>query len=295
MIEPPTQRALLPNGLALEYIDSGQGPTLLLLHGGMGDCHAWQAQLEAFGREHRVIAYTRHQRSVHSLDADVDDLSAFTRALKLGTAHLVGTSYGALVAIAYALRRPADVQSLSLAEPPLHRWCSRLFDQFMAQVWASARAAFESGEERRAMQLLTDGIWGRPTFDSMTPARQAAAMRHSAAMRALTQSRDPFPNLSRAAVAAMAIPTLLINGQHASALHRCVIEALKRTMPGAQHCVVRDSGHGAAFENPAAFNDAVLTFLAGLTPAPATFSSPTAHDCAARTARPHTTAAPAPD
>ena len=279
MCAPTTHRALLPGGLALDYLDLGRGSTTLLLHGGMGDCHAWQPQLQDFGQAHRVIAYSRRYSSggpttpiagAHSLDVDVDDLSAFRRSLRLGPAHLVGTSYGALVALAYALRYPSDVLSLSLAEPPLHRWCDRteagakLFDQFMNDVWLPARAAFKSDDALRAMRLLTDGMWGRPTFDSLGPTRQAAVMRNITSMRALTQAHDPFPDLPYADVAAIAVPTLLINGQHASALHRCVVEALKRTIPGAQHCVVGDSGHGSAFENPAAFNASVLRFLADI-------------------------------
>jgi pimeloyl-ACP methyl ester carboxylesterase len=274
---PTTHRALLPGGLVLDYIDLGRGSTTLLLHGGMGDCHAWQPQLQPLAQAHRVIAYSRRysgggptapSAGAHSLDVDVDDLSAFRRSLQLGPAHLVGTSYGALVALAYALRYPSDVLSLCLAEPPLHRWCGRteatakLFDQFMNDVWLPARAAFESDDAPRAVRLLTDGIWGRPTFDSLGLARQAAMMRNAASMRALTQARDPFPDLPHADVAAIAVPTLLINGEHASALHRCVVEALKRTIPGAQHCVVSGSGHGSPFENPAAFNATVLRFLA---------------------------------
>ena len=280
MDAPTTHRALLPGGLELDYIDLGRGSTTVLLHGGMGDCHAWQPQLQAFGQAHRVIAYSRRHSGgsptmpstgAHSLDVDVDDFSAFRRSLRLEPAHLVGTSYGALVALAYALRYPSDVLSLSLAEPPLHRWCVRteagakLFDQFMHDVWLPARAAFECGDELRAMRLLTDGIWGRPIFDALGSRRQAAVMRNIASMRALTQAHDPFPDLPHADVAAIAIPTLLINGQHASVLHRCVVEALMRTIPSAQHCVVGDSGHGSAFENPAAFNVAVLRFLADAT------------------------------
>ena len=277
---PPTQRATLPTGLALDYIDIGQGPLVVLLHGGMGDCHSWEPQLAAFRQTHRVVAYSRRHSSgsaaatdagVHSLDTDVEDLAAFARALHLGPAHLVGTSYGALTALAFALRHPSDVLSLCLAEPPLHRWCeqtkagARLFAEFMDSVWLPARAAFASGDDAHAMQLLTDGIWGRPVFDTLDPPRRAAALRNAAAMRALTQSRDPFPDLPRAMVAAIAVPTLLIRGQHASALHRCGVDALKHAIPHARLNVIGDAGHGAAFERPAEFNATVLRFLADAT------------------------------
>ena len=180
----------------------------------------------------------------------------------------MGTSYGALVALGYAIRYPADVLSLTLAEPPLHRWCcrtgagARLFDAFMSDVWAPARAAFDAGNDRRAMQVLTDGIWGRPTFESLTAPRRATLLRNAASMKALTHAPDPFPDLAPSALAATGIPTLLINGEHASVLHRCVVEEMRRALPEARHRVVRGAGHGSPFENPAGFNAAVLRFLA---------------------------------
>lgn len=131
----------------------------------------------------------------------------------------------------------------------------------MHGAWHPAAEAFELGQERRALQLPVDGMWGRPMFESLSPQRIEAALRNAGAMRVLTHSLDPFPDLARAAVAQIAVPRLLIHGEHASALHVRVIEELAGVLPRASRAVIGGAGHGSPVENPDGFNDAVLGFL----------------------------------
>jgi len=275
----PTMKTLLSNGVEVHCIDQGTGSPVILLHGGMGDVGSWAHQVCTLSTNHRVIAYSRRHSSpncnaapegTHCVDHDVEDLLALQHALGTGPAHLIGTSYGALVALALAVRHSDAVLSLVLAEPPLHRWaCATpsgrcLYESFMAQVWRPAAEAFAHGSERRAMQLLVDGIWGRPVFDEWLPERIDAAMRNAAAMKALTRARHPFGDIDRAAVARLTVPTLLVQGEHASALHRCVMDELARVMHGAQRACIASAGHGAASECPAQFDAAVVRFLGAL-------------------------------
>ena len=269
-------RLALPGGVELHFVERGQGPTVVLLHGGMGDCHSWAAQVDALSAHFRVIAYSRRHHSpnrprpqgdVHALSADVQDLHALGRLLRTGAAHLVATSYGALVALGFALEHPESVLSLVLAEPPLHRWACRtpagagLHAAFMAEVWQPAAQAFERGDAQGALQLLTDGMWGRPIFDSLGPRRRAAALRNADAMKALTRAPDPFPDLDRRRVARLALPTLLVRGEFASPLHARVLEEIAGVMRDASRALIAGTGHGSPHENPAGFSDAVLGFL----------------------------------
>ena len=136
-----------------------------------------------------------------------------------------------------------------------------LFAAFMDRVWHPAGAAVAAGDAAAALRLLSDGIWGRPVFDSLPPQRQAAALRNAAAMRALVQMPDPFPDFDRAAVAALAMPVLVIRGEHASALHRRVIDVLARVAGAAKQAVIAGAGHASPQENPQAFNAALRAHL----------------------------------
>ena len=269
-------RLALPGGVELHFVEKGQGPPVVLLHGGMGDCHSWTAQVDAWSAHFRVMAYSRRQHSpnrpppqgdIDALDADVQDLHAFVRLLRTGAAHLVATSYGALVALRFALDHPDAVLSLVLAEPPLHRWACRtpagasLHAAFMADVWQAAAKAFDRGDAQLALRLLTDGISGRPVFDSLAPRRHAAALRNAGAMKALIRAPDPFPDLDRARVARLAMPTLLVRGEFASPLHALVLEEIAAVMRDASRALIAGAGHGSPHENPEGFSDVVLAFL----------------------------------
>lgn len=268
-------RIELPTGIELHCVDEGHGPPLLLLHGGMGDLNSWAAQRTAFRSRYRIVAFSRRHSSPnrnpppveHSVDVDIADLHAVMYRLQTGPAHLVGTSYGASVALAFALRHPAQVRSLVLAEPPLHRWACRtpegreLFTAFIEEVWCPAADAFATGNDRHALQLLTDGIWGRPIFDTLPPHRVAQSLRNAAAMRAQLQAPRPFHDVSHRDVAQLALPVLLVNGDLSSALHRCVVDELARALPAARRVVIEGAAHGSPFERPSQFNEALSTFL----------------------------------
>ena len=276
------------NGVELHYTDTEAGhASTILLHGGMGDLAAWPHQVRALSPHYRVIVYSRRHshpnrnvaapraHATNGVADDIDDFLALQAALGAGPSHLVATSYGALLALSIALRAPDRVASLVLAEPPLHRWAlateagERLYRAFIDDVWRPAAHAFGLGRPRRAMALLTEGMWGRPTLAAWPADRIDAVMRNAPAMHELTRAHDPFPDFERSAVSRLEMPTLLLHGAHTSALHRHVMNELGGAMPRAKRIEIALAGHGAPNENPAAFNAAVVSFLGSLPPPPA--------------------------
>ena len=98
---------------------------LVLIHGAWTDHATWSRLVEPLARSFRVIAYDRrgHSRSSRGAAAPTrrrheDDLAALIEALDCAPAHLVGTSYGAMIALALAGRRPELVRSVVAHEPP---------------------------------------------------------------------------------------------------------------------------------------------------------------------------------
>ena len=272
-------RAVRVNGVELHYTDSGaDSATVVLLHGGMGDLESWPHQWRALSDRYRVIAYSRryshpnrnitnHARRGHHVDDDIEDLLALQAALDTGPSHLVATSYGALLALAVALRAPSQAASLVLVEPPLHSWVretetgERLYNEFFRGVWQAAGEAFRHGLPRRAMQLLTEGMWGRPVLDSWSDDRVDAVMRNAAAMHELIKTSEPFPDFERSAVSRLWIPTLLLQGEHTSALHQLVMNELSQVMGNAKRIEIPNAGHASPNENPETFNAAIVSFL----------------------------------
>jgi hypothetical protein len=52
-------RAIEINNATLHYFECGEGEPLVFVHGGLGDLHFFQAQVQTFATRFRVIAYSR--------------------------------------------------------------------------------------------------------------------------------------------------------------------------------------------------------------------------------------------
>ncbi|MCA9878371.1 MAG: alpha/beta hydrolase [Thermomicrobiales bacterium] len=107
------------NGVKLYYEIHGDGPPLVMLHGGVNPSDMFGAPLAALARTHQVIAV--HLRGHgFSTDADVswscelmaDDVAALLGKLGIAQADVMGYSLGAGVALQLAIRHPERVRKL---------------------------------------------------------------------------------------------------------------------------------------------------------------------------------------
>jgi pimeloyl-ACP methyl ester carboxylesterase len=62
-------------------------------------------------------------------------------------------------------------------------------------------------------------------------------------------------------------PILFLVGEHDTVVPPEIIERCHRAVPGSRYAVIEDSGHSTYFEQPQAFNDVVMDFLASTFPA----------------------------
>ena len=271
---PPVRVAV--GDVELHYTSSGSGDPVILLHGGQADYRMWQPQVAALAPRFRAIAYSRRYHypndnalnsTAHSALVDAEDLAGLIAALKLGPVHLVGTSYGAYTAMAFALKHPELVRSMVLAEPPVHRWVAAtergaaLFDAFMTGVHEPAAQAFAAGRPADAMRILIDAFDGKGAFDGLPPERRAIVMANARFFQAVTASADAYPNLPKDQVRRLQMPVLVIQGANTDALHAMVAEEVARVFPNAGRATIPNAGHGSPRQNPDAFNAVMLPFL----------------------------------
>jgi non-heme chloroperoxidase len=261
------------NGVELAYIERGTGEPVVLLHGGQADYRAWQHAMDTLSRSYRVISYSRRYNypndnpikgNNHSAYIEADDLEAFIKKLRLGRVHLVGTSIGAYAALIYAVRHPARVVTLSLAEPNIHAWVlsTPSFKTFFQNTWIPARNAFVANEDERAMSLLNEGFGGPGAWNRTSPASRASAMQNARFFRAATLSKVHSPDISKSKVSRLKIPVLLVNGEHTPEMLRSIVEEFAKVLPSAERHIVKGAGHGSPREKPEDFTSAVAAFIA---------------------------------
>src|SRR3712207_4937050 len=101
------------NTIDVFHATAGEGEPLVLVHGGWSDHTTWGLVAPLLAERFRVIAYDRRGHSRSERPAGVarrrtheDDLAAVIETLAGEPAHVVGNSYGGLIALSLAGRRP---------------------------------------------------------------------------------------------------------------------------------------------------------------------------------------------
>ncbi len=110
-------------GLRLAYRRTGQGRTVIFVHGGVEDSRAWTPQLEALSDEFTVIAWdepgaggSEDVPDEFRLPDYADCLAGMIRALSASPTSVVGLSWGTTVILEMYRRHPAVVRSMVLAD-----------------------------------------------------------------------------------------------------------------------------------------------------------------------------------
>jgi pimeloyl-ACP methyl ester carboxylesterase len=109
----------------IDYEVSGSGPTVVLVPGSCSTGAAWRLLISAWDNRRRCVTTsllgygkTAERRTAHytSISHEADALEWVIRRASGGSVHLVGHSFGGLVALAVALRNRVRLASLVIIE-----------------------------------------------------------------------------------------------------------------------------------------------------------------------------------
>lgn len=268
--------SLSVSGTTLEYIERGRGTPLLLVHGTLEDYRSWTFQLDAFAEHRRVIAYSRRYHFPNPVRGDetdyspslhARDLAALVTALDAAPAIIVGSSYGAYLALFLARDFPTLVRALVLAEPPIMPWLTHVPDgtysaqTFYERVWKPARDAFAQGDVETALRAFVDGVNAPGTFARLNPRTRALLLENAPALRVETQSPHYFEALSDDDVRRIRVPTLLLGGEFSPSHFALILDRLQKNLAVVRRAQIPKAGHAVNLGNPTAYNQTVLAFL----------------------------------
>lgn len=242
---------------ALHVVTAGVGPRIVFVHGSATDAATWSSQLAPRSslREHfTLISYTR--RSIGSVEdhaADAIELIGNEPSL------IVGSSFGAVVALEVLRGRLPAVRGAVLIEPPMSADDATPAAALAFLAEFDRRVAAQGGPAAGEFFLRT--VLGDVTFDRIPDAFRERSMQRWAEIRADSHALIAYQP-RYAELSSITTPVLLLGGDRSAAYFRPTLEALRRALPTAQLELIRGAGHMLHAEAHRQFADLVTAFAA---------------------------------
>jgi pimeloyl-ACP methyl ester carboxylesterase len=265
-------RKVTIDGLTFNYVESGSGPALILIHGSISDYREWSKQIETFAQRYHVIAYSRRYHWPNpgpasdtdaSLDRQVSDLLEFIKATGIEKASLIGHSFGGAAALVFTLKHPELVQSLILAEPAVSGVLSKTPDNDTVlkesqYVRAHMKEVFATGNAELIVKTyathVAPGDYERATAEE----RQMLLENVTAFQLDFTSQRSPF---TCADAQKINVPVLVLCGDQSPIGLQRIAESTAQCIKGAKFVRIAQATHWLQHDQPQRFNEQVLAFL----------------------------------
>ncbi len=241
----------------LYYEDDGDGPAILLTHGFVASTGMWDGQVAAFRDRYRLIRWDMrgHGRTecpddpaAYGQDITVADMTAILDHLGIETAVIAGHSLGGFMSLRFNVLHPERATALIL------QGCGPGYRS------AESRAKWNLRVDGRARTIEDEGFEALGGAAEVPVSIQRSRRELALAARGIlaqvdAQVIDSLPHIS--------VPTLVIIGA-GDAYYLQGAEYMASRIPGAEHVVVADAGHGVNVDQPERVNAAFEAFLGKL-------------------------------
>lgn len=254
----PPEKTVVVYGQNIRFIEAGQGPAVILLHGLGSVKEIWSANIGALSAKYHVyapdqIGFGHSDKPLldYKIVTFVDFLHAFMQSQNLSKATLVGNSLGGWIAIDFAARHPEMVDKLVLVDSAGLPWEKAPAVDLNPSSLADMRALLDSifydkkmASEEFVLQAFTNHVRNN---DGYTIQRTLAGF-----------AQNQFEDAKLSSIHA---PTLVVWGREDELIPASRGEKLRDGIPGAKFVVFEQCGHVPQLEKPADFNRALFDFL----------------------------------
>ena len=255
-------------GFKIHYVEQGDGPAVVFVHGVVFDHTMYEAQFEDLPEKYRCISldlrghgHSECPKGPWTMQDCVDDVIALIEGVGAVPCHLVGMSWGGMIAVRVGVQRPDLVRSLVLVDtsagPERPDWAeversyvTQLEEQGMSDEVIASSVPIMFGE--RYANEHTDGI--AVYYDRLR------TMNVDGAIEALGAIIGRDSVLDR--LGAIRVPVLVIHGEQDAAIPMSEAEAIANGITGAELVRIPNAGHSTPLEAPDAVNVALAEFFA---------------------------------
>jgi len=239
------------------YLEVGEGETLMLCHGLFGALSNFSDLIEKFRHTHKVVVPILPLFDLDILHTSVAGLekhiATFIEYKNYTNIHLLGNSLGGHVALIYILKHPERVKSLTLTGS------SGLFENAMGDSYPK-RGDYEYIKNKTAQTFYDPAVATPELVDEVfeiTKNRikviKIIALAKSAIRHNLGEELNQIQQ-----------PTLLIWGNNDIVTPPFVAEEFKKLIPNSELHFIDKCGHAPMMEVPAEFNTILEKFLGSL-------------------------------
>ncbi|HZT06316.1 MAG TPA: alpha/beta hydrolase [Chloroflexota bacterium] len=247
-------------GVRLWYRDTGgSGAPVILMHANTGNSDSWGPNIPALvGAGYRAIAFDRRGwgRSVAQPESGpqpgtiADDLHGLVDHLRLVTFHLVGIAGGGYAAYDYAIGHPERLRSLVVAASG-----GGIPESDYAREYGRVRLPGFPDWPAQFREVSLDYLATNPT------GLQAWLEIHGRSRQPGAPAQPTRNSITLKRLETLRIRTLLIAADNDLTTPPYVMRMQAGHLPDARFLLIPDAGHSVNWEQPAAFNDALLEFL----------------------------------
>jgi 3-oxoadipate enol-lactonase len=252
------------NGIEINYVMEGSGPTVTLSHSLGTNLSMWDTQARALSPHYRVLRYdtrghgqTSAPPGPYTLEQLAEDVVGLLRGLGVTETHFVGLSMGGMIGQVLALAHPGLVRSLVLCDT------TSRYPAEAAPIWEERIRTVEA----QGMEAVVAGTLER-WFTSAYRTRRPEVMDAVRAMLRTTPVQGyvgcchaiPKINLTHR-LAEIRCPALVIVGEEDPGTPVAMAREIHAALPSAELAILRSASHLSAIEESDEFNRVLRGFL----------------------------------
>jgi len=258
-------------GFKLHYLEAGQGPPVVLLHGLGGDGSRWGPNIEPLAKDFHVyaldqIGFGESDKPLANYHTGMlaEFLVDFLKAANVGRASLVGNSMGAGVALYTAAKFPQVVDKIVLADGGGYR--SATPRATTPNPDAARRRQLQNSVTREETREFFKILFHNKSLvtDKMVDEQLAMRLRSAFTITKIQEAGERgLGSLTEADVRAVKAPTMIVWGKYDELANPAGADRLEQAIPGSKKVIVDDCGHMPQLEKASQFNALVRDFLKG--------------------------------
>lgn len=267
MLTTPKRHALPVDGMQLSYLHEGQGTPFIMIHGLMGNAVDFTLLIGAlldryacYAPDVRGFSMSRPEDPGDvGLEQAVDDvLALLERAAPDETAHLIGHSFGGVIALEAAARAPGRFGTITLVATPVGR--IPLLPLVLPLYPLAIPLLTKKLVDFYALNFNISPKNRTPELDQMLLIRNKYISRVDAVNMGVyfgcmaDWSPPHIPNAGE-------LPALLVQGGNDPLVGKSNIEKVKKILPNLESHIIPGTAHAPHYEKPDVFNEILRNFL----------------------------------